>query len=110
MIFVDCEQRLGRGPNALVSWGGPDRSKCMIISDSLLHFLEDHVEKLSSRYYSYLPRNRLEAFPANPLSQYGSVTVSNENGVRIEAVAHYIHFFSVFDANYYSRQKYYFTY
>ena len=40
--------------------------------------------------------------------EHGSVTITK--GVRVEAVAKYVHFFSVFDTNYYSKARYYFTY
>jgi hypothetical protein len=39
-VFVDIENKFGQGPNALVSWGGPDRTKCHIISNSIVEFLE----------------------------------------------------------------------
>ncbi len=51
---------------------------------------------------------RIEPFPENPLHENGSVTITN--GIKIEAVARYIDFFSVFDQQYYARPKYYFTY
>ena len=42
--------------------------------------------------------------------QHGSTTVTR--GVKIEAVANYVHFFSVFDRDYYDEKeaRYYFTY
>lgn len=42
------------------------------------------------------------------MSEGGSVCVTNR--VKVEAVAKYIHFFSVFDTNHYQRPKYYFAY
>jgi hypothetical protein len=62
---------------------------------------------LQSRYY-FDKKGRIESFPSDPRMENGSVTVTQ--GVRIEAVAKYIHFFSVFDVSHYHRQKYYFTY
>ena len=80
----------------MISLGGEDRSKAHFIAPNILSFLRDHYNKLSTNWY-FDRREEIESFPNDPLSQgaYGSVTVTN--GVKIEAVAKYIHIFSAFD-------------
>ena len=106
-VFVDAENMFGRGPNALVSWGGPDRTLCHVISDSIVDFLSDHLAKLQNQFY-FNQKGQIESFPADPLQFGGSVTVTN--GVRIEAVGRYIHYFSLFDTTYYHKPKFFFAY
>ena len=50
----------------------------------------------------------IQTFPRDPTSQYGGVAITE--GVRVEAVAQYIHFFSTFDQTHYHNPKKYFAY
>jgi hypothetical protein len=104
---VDVDNLFGHGPNALVSWGGPDRSLCHVVSPSILTFLEDHLAKLRSRFY-FNQKGQIESFPADPREFGGSVTVSNR--VKIEAVGRYIHYFSMFDTSYFHTPRFFFVY
>ncbi len=38
-VFVDIDNLYGLGHNALISWGGPDRTKSEFISSSIIDFL-----------------------------------------------------------------------
>lgn len=40
------ENKFGYGPNAMISWGGPDRSKCHLVARSVIEFLEGHLLRL----------------------------------------------------------------
>jgi hypothetical protein len=74
-IFVDVENIFGHGPNALISWGGPDRTKVHLVGTSILGFLEQHLERLRHRYY-FDKKGRIESFPSDPRLEGGSVTVT----------------------------------
>ena len=106
-VFVDSENRFGRGPNTLVSVGGPDMRKCLILGTSLLDYLEQYLQRVETEYYSTL-RGKIEGFPRDPTVWGGSATTTN--GVRIEAVAKFIHFFSRFQQSAGQQASYYFTY
>jgi hypothetical protein len=105
--FIDIDNQFGFGPNALVSWGGPDRTQCHIVGRSILEFLEQHLERLNSRYY-FDKKGRIEWFPSDPRREHGSITVTK--GVKIEASAKYIHYFSTFDRAHYHQTRFYFVY
>jgi len=100
---MDAEGAFGRGTNALLMWAGGDKSKALLLSDSLLGYLERYVERVESNFYSTL-KGRIEGFPRVPASFNGSTTVTK--GVCIEAVAKYIHFCSRFGPE----PLYYFAY
>ena len=51
----------------------------------------------------------IEGYSNKPLEAFGSSTVTN--GVRIDAVAHYVHFFSNFDKEFFREEaKLFFAY
>jgi hypothetical protein len=76
-IYVDVDNLQKHGHGALVSSGGQDRSKVLIIADSIEAYLEGHYQKLKEEYF-YKGRGEIESFAANPLSQgaNGSVCVT----------------------------------
>lgn len=105
-VYLDVENKFGRGNNTLISLGGQDKKYCQIIGTSLLGYLEGYCERVKNDFYVCF-RDRIEGFPKDPRVWGGSVTVTN--GVKVEAVAKYIHFFSMFGSE--TREpQYYFTY
>jgi hypothetical protein len=105
--FIDFQNIYGRGPNAVFCWGGPDRSQSQYLAASLYDYLNLHLEKLKTNYY-YNKNGVIQTFPRDPKSQFGGVAITE--GVKVEAVAQYIHFFSTFDGTYYPSPKKYFAY
>lgn len=39
-IYVDVQDKFGMGPNAMISLAGSDKRKCLIVSRSILDYLE----------------------------------------------------------------------
>jgi len=101
--LVDSHDYFRRGTNTLAIWSATDHSKALLLSDSLLGYLERYVQRVESDFYSTL-KGRIEGFPRDPTSFNGSRTVTH--GVCIEAVAKYIHFCSRFGPD----PLYYFAY
>jgi hypothetical protein len=77
----------------LISQGGDNGHKGHVIARNILSYLENHYYKLQSDYF-FEGRGSIEGFCGKPLLARGSVTVTN--GVKIEAVAKYVHHFSQF--------------
>jgi len=46
-------------------WAAGDHSKALLLSDSLLDYLERYVERVESDFYSTL-KGRIEGFPQSP--------------------------------------------
>jgi hypothetical protein len=82
IVLIDVNNIHNKGPTALISMGGGDRSINQFIAPSIESFLSQHLDKLSTDWY-FSTRGELEMFPANPLNNKGSVTVTN--GVKVEA-------------------------
>ena len=81
-----------------------------MIAPSIAMFLEQHYDRLKADWY-FARRGELESFPNDPIraGAHGSTTITN--GVKIEAVAKYIHCFSTFDRDLVMEDpKYFFTY
>ena len=107
-VHIDMDDIFGQGFGALLSMGGQDKSQIHVISPDILTFLERHSRRLQENYY-FVKEGIIESYPSNPVSLYGSRTVTN--GIQIDAVARYIHFFSLFDRDYYSDDVgYFFSY
>ena len=107
-VHIDALNEFGRGHGALISQGGDNGHKGHIIAENILTFLEHHYQRLTSDYF-FNGRGTIEGFCGKPELARGSVTVTN--GVRIEAVAKYVHHFSQFDDDsIMNRSQYFFTY
>lgn len=106
--FIDVDNELGMGHGALISQGGPDRSLVLFFAKDIMSYLESHLQKLKNDYY-YTSRGEVESYESNPTKAKGSTSITN--GIRIDAVAEYIHIFSVFDQDYYHNEcRYFFSY
>ena len=92
--FVDVENTFGQGVGAILSQGGSDRSMFQVVAPDIVTFLEQHLSRVQSNYY-FTQRGMIEGYCNRPTEAFGSSTVTE--GVRIDAVAHYVHFFSNFD-------------
>ncbi|CDW77167.1 UNKNOWN [Stylonychia lemnae] len=107
-IIVDAENKFGMGHGALIQQGGPDRSVVVFMAPDILSYLRQHNEKLKNQYF-FTRRGIIETYPSYPQLLGGSLTVTH--GIKIEAVANYIHFFGVFDKSYYNDDtRYFFSY
>ncbi|CDW81296.1 UNKNOWN [Stylonychia lemnae] len=109
-VILDYQNLFNQGVGALISWGGPDRSQVQVLGLDLMNFLEDHYDKLERNQF-FSANSRIESF-FNPVQgrEIRQLSVAVTNGIRIEACAKYIHHFSIFDLQYHSQRRYYFTY
>jgi hypothetical protein len=64
-VYVDVENKFDLGANTLISLGGADKKRCLILHRSILGFLEQWVERIQSNYY-FSERGRIEGFPTDP--------------------------------------------
>lgn len=93
-MYVDSENRFGRGPNALISLAGSDKRRCLVIADSILGFLEKYVERMATGY-QYPMRGRLDILPQN-LKTY-DWCLMRAGPVEIVLIAKFLHFFSTIE-------------
>ena len=106
-VFVDVNNEMKCGFGALASMGGPDRSLAHIVAPNIETFLQQHYVRLMNRWF-FNDGNVLTSFSRDPLSPgaYGSVCVTN--GLRIEAVAKYVHFYGKFSQERFNENTYFF--
>jgi hypothetical protein len=73
--FVDINNLLGRGPNAIFSITGCDKSNLLCLAPSLKDYLENHYQTmLEDRYF--MQNNEITAFRKMPMEIGGSTTVT----------------------------------
>eukprot|EP00347_Sterkiella_histriomuscorum_P002208 403369051 len=107
-LIIDVNNDYQQGHGSLISQGGPDRTVFLYLGKDILSYMESHLRKLQADYY-YSLRGEVESYERNPRDAFGSTTITN--GVKIDAVANYIHIFSVFDKEHYGNEcRYFFSY
>jgi hypothetical protein len=97
VAVIDTENHCGFGPRAILQLS-MDRKKALFLHRSIEEFLQDHLQKLSSNWYSNLKGGVIEPFarvPSDALAN-GSVTVTR--GVKVSCHALYSHIQSFFDS------------
>lgn len=73
--FVDINNLLGRGSNAVYSITGCDKSNVMCLAHSLLDYLTGHYQTLIEDRY-FMLNNEITAFRKIPMEIGGSTTVT----------------------------------
>jgi hypothetical protein len=106
IVYLDTGNIVGCGHGALIEQGGEDFSIVRVLAPSILSFVESHYQRLKSDFYMS-KRQLIEGYSNKPLLVKGSVTVTN--GIKIEAVAKYLHHLSFFDEEQFDK-KYFFAY
>ena len=62
---MDVNNIYDLGANAIISWGGPDRTKSQLIANSIIEFLENHFNRLQSEFF-FNKKGYVEWFPNDP--------------------------------------------
>ena len=73
--FIDINNLLGRGSNAVYSITGCDKSNVMCLAPSLLDYLTSHYQTLVEDRY-FMLNNEITAFRKLPMEIGGSTTVT----------------------------------
>ena len=106
--FVDVNNLLGGGHNAIYSITGCDKSNVLRLAPSLLEYLQNHYQTLVEDRY-FMQNNEITAFRKIPLEIGGSSTVTQ--GIQVEAQAILQHMFCRFDKEIFEQvPKYFFVY
>ena len=50
--FVDAQNIFGRGTNAVINWAAGDHSQALLLSESLLGYLERYLSRLETNFFS----------------------------------------------------------
>lgn len=105
---MDLNNYFGRGPNAILSITGTDKSQALFIAPSIESYLSKHCQLLKEDRL-YVHDGEIQSFFRDPLENFGSVSV--QNGIRIEVQAQIVHMFCRFDRSVHSdAPKYSFVY
>jgi hypothetical protein len=80
--FVDINNLLGRGPNAVYSITGCDKSNVLCLAPTLQDFLENHYQTLVEDRY-FMQNNEITGFRKIPREIGGSTTATQ--GIQVEA-------------------------
>jgi hypothetical protein len=82
LAFVDYNNQFGKGPNAIFSMNGLDKSTALLISPSIEALFEKHYEYLKNDSY-YIHDDELTIWKNDPLIFGGSKAESH--GIIVEA-------------------------
>lgn len=82
--FVDLNNYFGRGPNAILSITGTDKSQALFIAPSIESYLSKHCQLLKEDRL-FVHQGEIQSFYKDPLENFGSVSI--QNGIRIEVQA-----------------------
>lgn len=106
--FIDINNLVGRGCNAIYSATGWDKSNILFLANSLEEYLSQHYVALRDDRF-FVHQGEITVFRKNPVELGGSVSVTQ--GIQVEVQAIIWHMFCRFDKQIFeSVPKHFFVY